>query len=94
MLVELRYLKKSHPKENWPALFKMLLQDALQLLKKQMQPIDYFSPNEKRNIIEERRNKLLKYQAKQRVSGLFCPKGGAERFAIICSVIDIAIKNS
>jgi hypothetical protein len=57
LLRELKYLVQLYSDE-WPANFTQLLKEAL-LLKKELTPLDYLYPIEKRKLLEVRLNKLL-----------------------------------
>lgn len=139
LLRELNYFEKSCPDEDWVKSIQTLFLEALQL-KRELKPIEYYYPNEKRNTLESHLEALLKYElfsddkkllafkkrlvknkdslflflhrydippdnnsservvrtfkVKQKVSGLFRSKEGANCFAMIRSVMDTTIKNS
>lgn len=58
LLRELKYLQKLYPDDEWPATFKKLLKDALQL-KRELIRGDYLRPIREREMLEQRLDELL-----------------------------------
>ncbi|MDR0681954.1 MAG: transposase, partial [Dysgonamonadaceae bacterium] len=67
LLRELKYLNQLYEHE-WTKSFSSLLTDALQL-KRELLPVDYLQPLEKRKQLEQRLNELLQQRVDPQTAG-------------------------